>query len=61
MRIIQGIFYKRLSKYSGLEASKFKRMKDLGQQLSECKTKVAKLFRDNRVLKNLIEKNFNSN
>ena len=54
--ISQGIFYKWRSKYSGLEASELKRMKDLEQQLSEYKTMVAELTRDNRALKNLIEK-----
>jgi putative transposase len=49
-------FYKWRSKYSGLEASELKRMKDLEQQLSEYKTMVAELTRDNRALKNLIEK-----
>jgi hypothetical protein len=38
-----------------------KRMKDLEQQLSEYKTMVAELSRDNRALKNLIEKSFNAN
>ena len=55
-RISQGTFYKWRSKYSGLEASELKRMKDLEQQLSEYKTMVAELTRDNRALKNLIEK-----
>jgi len=54
--ISQGTFYKWCSKYSGLEASELKRMKDLEQQLSEYKTMVAELSRDNRALKNLIEK-----
>jgi putative transposase len=54
--ISQGTFYKWRSKYSGLEASELKRMKDLEQQLSEYKTMVAELSRDNRALKNLIEK-----
>ena len=47
--ISQGTFYKWRSKYSGLEASELKRMKDLEQQLSEYKTMVAELSRDNRV------------
>ena len=62
--ISQGTFYPQRdfrwslwrSKYSGLEASELKRMKDLEQQLSEYKTMVAELTRDNRALKNLIEK-----
>ena len=54
--ISPGNFYKWRSKSSGLEASELKRMKDLEQQLSEYKTMVAELTRDNRALKNLIEK-----
>ena len=54
--ITQDTFYKWRSKYSALEASELKRMKDLEQQLSEYKTMVAELTRDNRALKNLIEK-----
>jgi putative transposase len=44
------------SKYAGLEASELKRVKELEQQLSDYKTMVAELTRNNRVLKNLIEK-----
>lgn len=49
-------FYKRRSKYCGLEASELKRVKELEQQLSEYKTMVAKLTHNSRALKNLIEK-----
>ena len=49
-------FYKWRSKYGGLEASELKRVKELEQQLSDYKTMVAELTRDNRALKNLIEK-----
>ncbi len=49
-------FYKWRSKYSGLDASELKWVKELEQQLSEYKTMVAELSHDNRVLKNLIEK-----
>ena len=49
-------FYKWLTKYGGLEASELKRVKELEQQLSDYKTMVAELTRDNRALKNLIEK-----
>ncbi len=59
--ISQGTFYKWRSKYSGIEASELKRMKDLEQQLSEYKTMVAELTKDNRALKNLIEKSSNAN
>ena len=54
--ISRATFYKWRSKYGGLDASELKRMKDLEQQLSEYKTMVAELSRDNRALKNLIEK-----
>ena len=54
--ISQGTFYKWRSKYSGLEASELKRIKDLEQQLSEYKTMVAELTGNNRALKNLIKK-----
>lgn len=49
-------FYKWQSKYSSLESSELKRVKELEQQLSEYKTMVAELTHDNRALKNLIEK-----
>ena len=39
----------------GLEASELKRFKELEQQLSDYKTMVAELTKDNRALKNLIE------
>ena len=54
--ISSATFYKWRSKYGGLEASELKRVKELEQQLSEYKTMVAELTRDNRALKNLIEK-----
>jgi len=44
-------FYKWRSKYGGLDASELKRVKELEQQLSEYKTMVAELSRDNRALK----------
>jgi putative transposase len=49
-------FYRWRSKYGGLEASELKRVKELGQQLSEYKTMVAEPTHENRALKNLIEK-----
>ena len=54
-------FYKWRSKYGGLEASKLKRVQELEQQLSDYKTMVAELTRDNRALKNLIEKSSSAN
>ncbi len=49
-------FYNWRSKCGGLEASELKRVKELEQQLSDYKTMVAELTRDNRALKNLIVK-----
>ena len=49
-------FYRWRSKYGGLEASELKRVKELGQQLSEYKTMGAEPTHENRALKNLIEK-----
>ena len=54
-------FYKWRSKYGGLEASELKRVKELEQQLCDYKTMVAELTRDNRALKNLIEKSSSAN
>lgn len=54
-------FYKWRSKYGGLEASEFKRVEELEQQLSEYKTMVAELTHDNRALKNLVEKSSSAN
>jgi putative transposase len=49
-------FYKWRSKYGGLEACELKRVNELEQKSSDYKTTVAELTRDNRALKNLIEK-----
>jgi putative transposase len=54
-------FYKWRSKFGGLEASEQKRVKELELQLSEYKTMVAELTRDNRAFKNLIEKSPSAN
>ena len=54
--ISQGTFYKWRSEYGGLQASELKCIKDLEQQLSEYKTMITKLMRDNRALKSLIKK-----
>ncbi len=54
-------FYKWCSKYRGREASELKRVKELEQQLYDYKTMVAELTRDNRALKNLIEKSSSAN
>jgi len=53
--------YKLRSKYGGLEVSELKRVKELELQLSDYKTMVAELTRDNRALKNLIKKTSSAN
>lgn len=53
-------FCKWRSKYGGLEFLELKRVKELVQQLSNCKT-IADLTGDNRTLKNLIEKSSSVN
>lgn len=59
--ISQSTLYKWLSKYSGLVVSELRCMKDFEQMLSEYKTMVFELSRDNRGLKSLIEKSSNAN
>ncbi len=54
-------FYKWRSKYGGPEASELNRLKEVEQRLSDYKTMVAELTRDNRALNNLIEKSSSAN
>lgn len=49
-------FYKWRSKCGDLEASELKRVKELEQRLSDYKTMVTELTRDNRALNYLNEK-----
>jgi len=54
--IRQGTFYKWKSKYSGMEVSQFKQLKDLEKELAQYKKIVAELTLQNVVLKDVIEK-----
>ena len=54
--ISQGTFYKWKSKYSGMEVSQVKQLKDLEKELAQYKKIVAELTLQNVVLKDVIEK-----
>ncbi|MEN5057162.1 IS66 family insertion sequence element accessory protein TnpA [Sphingobacterium kitahiroshimense] len=54
--ISQGTFYSWKSKYSGMEASQLKQMKDLERKLSQYKKIVAEQALQITVLKDVIEK-----
>ncbi len=49
-------YYNWKSKYSGMEASDIKRMKDMESELSQLKRMYADLALENRALKDVIEK-----
>jgi len=54
--ISQGTFYSWKNKYSGMEVSQLKQMKDMEQELAQYKKIVAELTLQNTVLKDVIEK-----
>lgn len=54
--ISQGTFYVWKSKYSGMESSQLKQMKDMERELAQYKKIVAELTLQNTVLKDVIEK-----
>lgn len=54
--ISQATFYNWKGKYSGMEVSQLKQMKDLERELSQYKRIVAELTLQNTVLKDVIEK-----
>lgn len=54
--ISQGTFYKWKSKYSGMEVSQVKQLKDLEKELAQYKKIVAELTLQNVVFKDVIEK-----
>ena len=56
--ISQATFYNWKSKYSGMEASQLKHLKELEHELSQYKKIVAELTLQNTVLKDVIEKKF---
>lgn len=54
--ISQATFYVWKSKYSGMESSQLKQMKDMERELAQYKKIVAELTLQNTVLKDVIEK-----
>ena len=54
--ISDATYYNWKSKYSGMEASDIKRMKDMDAELSQLKRMYADLALENRALKDVIEK-----
>ncbi len=54
--ISQPTFYQWQRKYSGMEVSELKRLKEMEQELAQFKRIVADLNLQNRVLKDVIEK-----
>ena len=54
--ISQPTFYQWQRKYSGMEISELKRLKEMEQELAQFKRIVADLTLQNRVLKDAIEK-----
>lgn len=56
--ISQATFYNWKNKYSGMEVSQLKHLKELEQELAQYKKIVAELTLQNTVLKDVIEKKF---
>jgi|TARA_Y100001970_G_C13863570_1_gene665388 putative transposase len=54
--VSEATYYNWKSKYSGMEASDIKRMKDMESELSQLKRMYADLALENRALKDVIEK-----
>ncbi|AGA77680.1 Transposase [Echinicola vietnamensis DSM 17526] len=54
--ISQGTFYNWKSKYSGMDLSQLKQMKEMEKELAQYKKIVAELTLQNTVLKDVIEK-----
>ncbi|SFC87780.1 putative transposase [Parapedobacter composti] len=54
--ISQGTFYNWKSKYSGMDVSQLKQMKEMEKELAQYKKIVAELTLQNTVLKDVIEK-----
>lgn len=54
--ISQPTFYQWQRKYSGMEASDLKKLKDMENELAQFKRIVADLTLQNRILKDVIEK-----
>jgi len=56
--ISQATFYNWKSKYSGMDISQLKQLKEMERELSQYKKIVAELTLQNTVLKDVIEKKF---
>lgn len=56
--ISQGTFYNWKSKYSGMDVSQLKQLKEIERELGQYKKIVAELTLQNTVLKDVIEKKF---
>lgn len=54
--VSEATYYSWKSKYSGMEASDIKRMKEMESELSQLKRMYADLALENRALKDVIEK-----
>lgn len=54
--ISQATFYNWKSKYSGMNVSQLKQLKEMGRELAQYKKIVAELTLQNTVLKDVIEK-----
>ncbi len=54
--VSQGTMYQWKSKYSGMEVSQLKKLKEMESELSQYKKIVAELTLQNTVLKDVIEK-----
>ena len=54
--VSEATYYNWKSKYSGMEASDIKRMKDMESELSQLKRMYADLALENRALKDVIKK-----
>jgi putative transposase len=54
--VSKGTFYKWKAKYSGMDASAFKRLKELEEENRRLKQMYADLSLEHRVLKDIVEK-----
>jgi putative transposase len=56
--INRNTFYNWKKKYAGMEVTQLKRLKELEEENAKLKHMYAELAIDNRILKNVVEKNF---
>ena len=56
--INRNTFYNWKKKYGGMEVAQLKRLKELEEENARLKHMYAELAIDNRILKNVVEKNF---